>query len=171
MKAKLSLVLLSALALLGAVSVTQADDGALGAPAAAVDNAIATATQSAPVVANGCPECSECADAGFIGRGVGLRGGYGVGFPGRGGFGARPGFGDRIRQSIADDRPIVEASPFANPNGQDWERFRYYPYGYYPHNFNSVPNMSVPKYHPGYQNYYPVPRRYHEGKHFNLDVF
>ena len=31
--------------------------------------------------------------------------------------------------------------------------------------------MSVPKYQPGYQNFYPVPRRYHEGSHFILDVF
>lgn len=71
-------------------------------------------------------------------------------------------------------RDIVEASPFATPSGEpgDWERFRYYPYGYYPHNFKAgAPSMQVQKYNPAWQNYYPVPRRFHEGKHFILDVF
>ena len=133
-----------------------------------VAGGIAAATQSAPVVSNGCPECSECAGLGIGGRFGGGLIGRGIGAPGMGL--PQPGFIDQINETIANDRPIVEASPFGNPNGHDWSRFRYYPYGYYPHNFNSYPNMNVPKYHPGYQNYYPVPRRYHAGNHFNLDV-
>lgn len=133
------------------------------APAAQTAAPVATATQAVP--ADSCSECDSFGGFGF-GRIGGLRGGFGV-----------RGFGDslaeRYRAARAADHPIVEASPYANPNGslQDWNRFRYYPYAYYPHNFSDKPNMSVPKYHPGYQNYYPVPRRYHEGSHFHLDVF
>ena len=132
---------------------------------------VAAATSTAGVTTQPCAECDEC--QGGIGFGAGLGGGIArPGLPGFGGF-PRPGFADRINDRIASDRPIVEASPYANPNGslQDWNRFRYYPYGYYPHNFSDRANMSVPKYHPGYQNYYPAPRRYHEGHHFHLDVF
>ena len=131
------------------------------APAAQTAAPVATATQAVPA-----DPCSECDSFGGFGRFGSLRGGFGV-----------RGFGDslaeRYRAARAADHPIVEASPYANPNGslQDWNRFRYYPYAYYPHNFSDKPNMSVPKYHPGYQNFYPVPRRYHEGSHFHLDVF
>jgi len=102
----------------------------------------------------------------FEGYEVGVRGiGFGR-FAGRGiAFPARQGrrFGDR---------EIVAPSPYANPTGsmQDWARFRNYPYGYYPQNFGA-PDMSVPKYNPRWQNYYPNARRFHEGKHFILDVF
>ncbi len=118
---------------------------------------VATATQAVPA-----DPCSECDSFG----GFGGFGGFGV-------RGFRASLADRYRTARAADHPIVEASPYANPNGslQDWNRFRYYPYAYYPHNFSDRPNMSVPKYHPGYQNFYPVPRRYHEGSHFHLDVF
>jgi len=68
---------------------------------------------------------------------------------------------------------------------QDWNRFYHYPYVYYPHNFyppeyyRSGPNpmkrypdeMRIPVYNPSWVNYYPSPRRYHQGKHFILDVF
>ena len=126
--------------------------------------AVAPATQSVPA-----QPCDECDGVGFAGVGFGGFRGVGVPSVGLPGGGLRA----RIEDAIASDRPIVEASPFANPNGslQDWQRFRYYPYGYYPHNFNDRANMAVPKYHPGYQNYYPVPRRFHEGHHFHLDVF
>ena len=172
------------IAVLGVVANVQAQTDAVSAPASTVASMpvvseapatpaaatpaapVATATQAVPA-----DPCSECDSVGGFGRfggfgGVGLRGGFGV-----------RGFGDslaeRYRSARAADHPIVEASPYANPNGslQDWNRFRYYPYAYYPHNFSEKPNMSVPKYHPGYQNYYPVPRRYHEGSHFHLDVF
>ena len=145
--------------------------GASAQPANAVANAtptpVASATQAVP--ADPCQECDEVAGFGGFGGfgGVGLRGrGLGVR-----GFGS--GISERYRAARAADHPIVEASPYANPSGslQDWSRFRYYPYAYYPHNFSDKPNMSVPKYQPGYQNFYPVPRRYHEGAHFHLDVF
>ena len=132
------------------------------------DAAVAPATDSTQTTVQptgDCPDCQEC------------EGGWGVGFGRfRGGFGN---FRDRMDQRAADrakrignERQIVQASPFANPTGeaQDWARFRNYPYGYYPHNFGAS-DMRIPGYNPAWQNYYPTARRYHEGKHFNLDVF
>jgi len=133
------------------------------AEAPATPAPVAAASQAVPA-----DPCSECDGAvGFGGTGL-----PGVGLGVRG-IGVGSGLSGRFRAARAADHPIVEASPYANPNGslQDWNRFRYYPYAYYPHNFSDKPNMSVPKYHPGYQNYYPVPRRFHEGSHFHLDVF
>ena len=68
---------------------------------------------------------------------------------------------------------------------QDWNRSYHYPYVYYPQNFYSrdyyrssndmmnryPPEMRVPAYNPRWQNYYPAPRRYHQGHHFILDIF
>ncbi|MDR1957883.1 MAG: hypothetical protein LBQ54_02370 [Planctomycetaceae bacterium] len=68
---------------------------------------------------------------------------------------------------------------------QEWNRFYYYPYVYYPHNFyppeyfrsGSNPmqrypeEMRIPTYNPSWVNYYSSPRRYHQGKHFILDVY
>lgn len=70
-------------------------------------------------------------------------------------------------------------------DAEDWGRFRYYPHVYYKQNFRPVQeyrsaedlyyryprHMQTPMYNPYWQNYYPVPRRFHEGKHFLLDVF
>ena len=67
----------------------------------------------------------------------------------------------------------------------DWDRFYHYPYLYYPQNFwtdqyyrssNSLyyrypPEMRVPVYNKKWYNYYPSCRLYHEGHHFQLDVF
>ena len=171
MKTKL-IASLFLIAVLGVGVNVQAQTDAVSAPASTVASmpVVAETPAAAPVAAatQAVPAdpCSECDSIGGFGRFGGLRGGFGV-----------RGFGDslaeRYRAARAADHPIVEASPYANPNGslQDWNRFRYYPYAYYPHNFSDKPNMSVPKYHPGYQNYYPVPRRYHEGSHFHLDVF
>ena len=78
----------------------------------------------------------------------------------------------------------VGARPAANYNAQSWERFFHYPYVYYPQNFRPMENyrssdslyyryrrdMQVPTYNPYWQNYYPVPRRYHQGNHFVLDI-
>ncbi len=140
----------------------------------------AAQTAAAPVgkvVLNDCDECNECVPV--VGSGA-LRGRLGAGVGAvRGGFGAAAlrGRGEDFRKRLENRlyvRDIVEASPFATPSGEpgDWARFRYYPYGYYPHNFNAGPaGMQVPKYNPAWQNYYPVPRRFHEGKHFILDVF
>jgi hypothetical protein len=68
---------------------------------------------------------------------------------------------------------------------QDWNRFYHYPYVYYPQNFWGTdyyrssdnlyfrypPEMRIPVYNKQWQNYYPEPRRYHQGYHFTLDVF
>lgn len=68
---------------------------------------------------------------------------------------------------------------------QDWERFYHYPYVYYPQNFWSAdyfrssedlynrypPEMQIPVYNKGWQNYYPQPRKYYSGQHFRLDIF
>lgn len=65
----------------------------------------------------------------------------------------------------------------------DWNRFYYYPYVYYPHNFRSgtrqfnhmyyryPPNRRIPVYNKGWNNFYPTKRPYHKGHHFILDVF
>lgn len=68
---------------------------------------------------------------------------------------------------------------------QDWDRFYHYPYVYYPQNFWSAdyfrssedlyyrypPEMQIPVYNKGWQNYYPRPRKYYSGQHFRLDIF
>jgi hypothetical protein len=68
---------------------------------------------------------------------------------------------------------------------QDWNRMYHYPYVYYPQNFwtedyyrssedlyfRYPPEMRIPVYNKAWQNYYPDGRRYHDGHHFNLDVF
>lgn len=67
----------------------------------------------------------------------------------------------------------------------DWERFYHYPYVYYPQNFYGEEyykssdslyyrypaEMRIPVYNKGWQNYYPNGRLYHNGHHFELDVF
>ena len=68
---------------------------------------------------------------------------------------------------------------------QDWNRLYRYPYVYYPQNFWGTdyyrssedmyhrypPEMQIPVYNRQWHNYYPQARRYHQGHHFNLDVF
>lgn len=68
---------------------------------------------------------------------------------------------------------------------QDWERFYHYPYVFYPQNYYGPdyyqssdnlyyrypPEMRIPVYNQKWQNFYPEPRRYHEGHHFIMDVF
>ncbi len=70
-------------------------------------------------------------------------------------------------------------------NTRDWERFYHYPYVYYPQNFwgseyyrsaeslyyRYPPEMRIPVYNKGWQNYYPQGRKYHSGHHFISDVF
>lgn len=65
----------------------------------------------------------------------------------------------------------------------DWNRFNYYPYVYYPHNFQGQrgsndhlyyrygPEQRIPVYNKNWHNEYPSPRPYHKGHHFILDVF
>ena len=69
--------------------------------------------------------------------------------------------------------------------GRDWERFYHYPYVYYPQNFwgneyyrsqeslyyRYPQEMRIPVYNKKWQNYYPQDRRWHQGHHFQLDVF
>jgi len=73
----------------------------------------------------------------------------------------------------------------AGPRGQptDWNRFFYYPYVYYPHNFQRSdqqfnhlyhrypPHRRIPVYNKKWHNFYPTERKYHRGHHFILDVF
>jgi hypothetical protein len=68
---------------------------------------------------------------------------------------------------------------------QDWDRFYHYPYVYYPQNFWSAdyfrssedlyyrypPEMQIPVYNKGWQNYYPQRQKYYSGSHFQLDIF
>ncbi len=64
----------------------------------------------------------------------------------------------------------------------DWGRFNYYPYVYYPHNFqapqqyNSLYNRypqarQIPVYNKNWYNFYPEKKPYYSGHHFTLDVF
>lgn len=184
---KSSLVLSFVAALAFAASNVQAQEQAaayaqgeiattVAAPEAVATDAIAPATVAeTTVVPTG--DCQDCSEVGM--GGIGLGAGIGGRFGGiRGGFGAggmRARFDQRAAERndrIGRERQIVQASPFANPTGeaQDWARFRNYPYGYYPHNFGPS-DMRIPGYNPAWQNYYPTGRRYHQGQHFNLDVF
>ncbi|MBQ1337610.1 MAG: hypothetical protein II561_06545 [Thermoguttaceae bacterium] len=134
---------------------------------------VAQAVDASQTTVQPTGDCQDCCEPGLGigGRFGGLRGGFG-GF-GAGSWRARY---DQYMAERADrlgrERQIVQASPFAYPTGeaQDWARFRNYPYGYYPHNF-APSDMRIPGYNPAWQNYYPAARRYHQGQHFNLDVF
>ncbi len=63
----------------------------------------------------------------------------------------------------------------------DWNRFYYYPYLYYPHNFQLPqqydslyyrypPSRRIPVYRKDWYNEYPSERPYHHGHAFILDV-
>ena len=77
------------------------------------------------------------------------------------------------------ERP-TEAAGQGQP--YDWNRFNYYPYVYYPHNFQApqqYDNMyyrypaerRIPVYNTNWHNFYPTERPYHSGHAFILDVF
>ena len=64
----------------------------------------------------------------------------------------------------------------------DWQRFYYYPYVYYPHNFQRPiefdhmyyrypPQRQIPVYNTSWHNFYPEPHPWHAGHAFELDVF
>ena len=64
----------------------------------------------------------------------------------------------------------------------DWSRFYYYPYVYYPPNFQRPTQYDhlyyrypqerrIPMYRTDWYNAYPSERPYHKGHHFLLDVF
>ena len=75
----------------------------------------------------------------------------------------------------------AEAAPPGQPT--NWQRFYYYPYVYYPHNFQTQPESydhlyyrypterRIPVYNKDWHNFYPSERPYHYGHHFILDVF
>jgi len=75
----------------------------------------------------------------------------------------------------------VEAAPPGQPT--NWQRFYYYPYVYYPHNYQTQPESydhlyyrypterRIPVYNKDWHNFYPSERPYHWGHHFILDVF
>ena len=76
-----------------------------------------------------------------------------------------------------------EAQAAGQGQPTDWERFYYYPYVYYPHNFQRPqgsfdhlyyrysPNQRIPVYNKNWYNFYPTERPYYKGKHFIMDVF
>jgi hypothetical protein len=64
----------------------------------------------------------------------------------------------------------------------DWDRFYYYPYVYYPHNYSAPvqydnlyyrypQERQIPVYNMNWHNFYPGPHPYYRGHHFILDVF
>jgi hypothetical protein len=64
----------------------------------------------------------------------------------------------------------------------DWQRFYYYPYVYYPHNFQRPiefdhlyyrypQQRQIPVYNTAWHNFYPEPHPWHQGAAFILDVF
>jgi hypothetical protein len=75
----------------------------------------------------------------------------------------------------------AEAAPPGQPS--NWQRFYYYPYVYYPHNFQKVPesydhlyyrypvSRQIPVYNSSWHNFYPEKKPYHWGHHYTMDVF
>lgn len=75
----------------------------------------------------------------------------------------------------------AEAAPPGQPS--NWQRFYYYPYVYYPHNFQRQPESynhlyyryprerQIPVFNANWHNFYLMPKPYHKGGHFALDVF
>lgn len=65
----------------------------------------------------------------------------------------------------------------------DWERFYYYPYVYYPHNYQRYPESydhlyyrypaerRIPVYNADWHNFYPMKKPYHSGNFYALDIF
>ena len=83
-----------------------------------------------------------------------------------------------VGMSIAPER--AHAGNEGQPT--DWQRFYYYPYVYYPHNFQRPiefdhmyyrypPQRQIPVYNTSWHNFYPEPHPWHKGHAFILDVF
>src|SRR5688500_18780190 len=74
----------------------------------------------------------------------------------------------------------AEAAPPGQPS--NWQRFYYYPYVYYPHNFQKQPDSydhlyyryprekQIPVYNTGWHNFYLMDKPYYRGAHFGLDA-
>lgn len=76
----------------------------------------------------------------------------------------------------------TEANAQGRGQPTDWNRFYYYPYLYYPQNFQQFqshdhmyyrysPEMQIPVYNKNWYNFYPTEKPYYKGYHFHLDVF
>lgn len=75
----------------------------------------------------------------------------------------------------------ADAAPPGQPN--DWQRFYYYPYVYYPHNFQQIPESydhmyyrypvqkQIPVYNTDWHNFYPTEKPWYSGHHYIMDVF
>ncbi len=84
---------------------------------------------------------------------------------------------------ILASTPRSEAKAAGRGQPTDWQRFYYYPYVYYPQNFQRnqgsfdhmyyryPPSRRIPVYNKNWINFYPSARPYHKGNHFILDVF
>jgi len=82
--------------------------------------------------------------------------------------------------ALSVSAPRLQAGPPGQPS--DWQRFYYYPYIYYPQNFQRPqqydhmyyryePSMRIPVYNRSWYNFYPSEKPYHSGHHFILDIF
>lgn len=75
----------------------------------------------------------------------------------------------------------AQAAPPGQPS--DWQRFYYYPYVYYPHNFQQYPESynhlyyryprerQIPVFNANWHNFYLMDKPFHKGSHFALDIF
>ena len=74
----------------------------------------------------------------------------------------------------------AQAQQVGQPN--DWQRFYYYPYVYYPHNFQPPVQYDsmyykypaerrIPVYNKDWYNFYPTEKPWYKGHHNILDVF
>lgn len=85
--------------------------------------------------------------------------------------------------AIGTQTGLAPNSAQAQQPGQpsDWQRFYYYPYLYYPHNFQTPQqydhmyyrypqSMQIPVYNKDWYNFYPTEKRWHKGHHFILDA-
>ncbi len=86
---------------------------------------------------------------------------------------------------------LVAAMHFGSPTAKaagrgqptDWNRFMYYPFLYYPHNFQRPqgsndnlyyrygPQQRIPVLNKNWHNFHDTAQPYHKGHHFILDVF
>jgi hypothetical protein len=77
--------------------------------------------------------------------------------------------------------PAAKAAGRGQPT--DWNRFMYYPFLYYPHNFQRPqgsndnlyyrysPQQRIPVLNKNWYNFHDTAQPYHKGHHFILDVF
>lgn len=74
----------------------------------------------------------------------------------------------------------VQAGGVGQPT--DWQQFYYYPYVYYPQNFQRhgeydhmyyryPQERQIPVFNANWHNFYLMDRPYHKGYHFHLDTF